>query len=98
MFGNPSYLDQRGRSFPPAPHAWQAPMVEDMLHDSKAGFTEPVVMGPGWAVLFYGRQSLGEGLRLGKTQDAVFMLSGALSWVCKHARLNTNAFSLWEGN
>ena len=53
-------------------------------------------MGPGWAVLFYGRQSLGEGLSLGKAHDTMFMLSGALSWVGKQVQLNANVLSLWE--
>ena len=47
-------------------HAWQAPVVEDMLQDGKSGLTEAVVIGPGQAILFYGRQSLGEGLSLGE--------------------------------
>ena len=49
-------------------------MVEDMLCDSKAGFTEVIVMGPGWVMLFYGRQLLGEKLSLGEVQDVVFTL------------------------
>ena len=54
-------------------------------------------MGPGWAILSYGRQSLGEGLSFGKVWDAMFMLSGAISWVGKHAQLNIKALSLCEG-
>ena len=42
-------------------------------------------MGPGQAILFYGRQSLGQGLSLGKVCNATFMLSGAISWVGKQA-------------
>ena len=53
-------------------------------------------MGPGQAILFYGRQLLGEGLSLGEIQDVVFTLSGALSWVGKQAQLNANALSLQE--
>ena len=68
-----------------------------MLWDGKSGLTEGVVTGPGWAVLFYGRQSLGEGLSFGKVHDAMFMLSGAISWVGKQAQLNANTVSLWEG-
>ena len=43
-------------------HSWMAPLVEDMLCDIRAGLTKVVVIGPGRAVLFYGRHSLGEGL------------------------------------
>ena len=45
---------------PPPPHAWTVPMVEDMFHHGRTGLTKAIVMSPGWAVLFYGRQSLGE--------------------------------------
>ena len=37
-----------------------------MVQDGKTGLTEAIVTGPGLAVLFYGQQSLGEGLSLGK--------------------------------
>ena len=40
---------------PPPSHAWMASLVEDMLHDARTSLTEAVVMGPGRAILFYGR-------------------------------------------
>ena len=49
---------------PPVPHAWMVPLVEDMLHYARTGLTEAIVMDLGRAILFYGRQSLGEGLSL----------------------------------
>ena len=49
------------------------------------------------AVLFYGRQSLGEGLSLGEAHNAMFMLSEGISQVCKQAQLNANALSLCKG-
>ena len=48
---------------PPPSHAWKAPVVEDMLQEARAGLTEAVVIGPGKAILFYGRCSMGEGLK-----------------------------------
>ena len=42
-------------------------------------------MGPGQAILYYGRQSLGEELSLGKACDTMFTLSGAISWIGKQA-------------
>ena len=51
----------------------------------------------GWVILFYGRQSLGEGLSLGEAWDSMFMLTGAINWVGKQAQLNAIAVSLWEG-
>ena len=37
---------------PPPPHAWMAPVVEDMLWEARAGLTEAVVIGPGRAIPF----------------------------------------------
>ena len=55
-------LTEETGAAPPLPHAWMAPLVEDMLHYDRIGLTETVVMGPGRAILFYGRWSMGEGL------------------------------------
>ena len=66
----------------PSPsHSWMAPLVEDMLHDVKISLTEAVVTGPGRAVLFYGRHSLGEGLTKDEARDAAFLLTRAGTWV-----------------
>ena len=46
---------------PPPSHAWTAPVVEDMLQEARAGLTEAVVIGPGRAILFYGRHFNGGG-------------------------------------
>ena len=70
---------------PPSPHVWMVPIVEDMLHHGRTGLTKVVVTGPGRAVLFYGRRSLGECLSLGEVRDADFMLTGAGTWVEKLA-------------
>ena len=64
-------------AIPPPTHSWMAPLVEDMLQDATTGLTKAVVTGPGRAVLFYGRHSMGEGLTADKTRDAAFLLTGA---------------------
>ena len=78
-------------------HAWTAPVVEDMLCHGRTGLTDAQVMGPGKAILFYGRQSWGEGLSLGKARDAKFTLTEAGSWVGKLAHLVANPLTIWEG-
>ena len=85
-----------GATWPPS-HAWTAPVVEDMLHHGRTSLTEAVVTGPGRAVLFYGRQSLREGLSLGKARDAAFTLTGTGTWVGKLAHLVADSLTLWEG-
>ena len=82
---------------PPPPHAWTAPIVEDMLQEARAGLTEAVVIGPGRAILFYGRRSMGEGLKVDKARDATFLLTDAGTWVGKSAYLTTNPMTIQEG-
>ena len=62
---------------PPPSHSWTAPPMEDMLHDARTVLTRAVVTGPGRAVLYYGRHSMGEGLTMDKARDATFLLTGA---------------------
>ena len=97
LFGNTGDPYWRWGMTPWPPHPWQAPVVEDMVQDSKSGLTEALVTGPGQAILFYGWWSLGEGLSLGKVRDASFTLSGAIWWVGKQSLLSTNPLSLGEG-
>ena len=52
--------DKLGDVLPPL-HAWMVPVVEDMLRDITARRTEAVVIGPGKAILFYGRHFHGRG-------------------------------------
>ena len=82
---------------PPPLHAWMAPVVEDMLWEVRAGLTEAVVIGPGRAILFYGRHSMGEGLKADETRDTAFLLMGAGTWVGKSAYLTTDPMTLQEG-
>ena len=89
-------LTEETGAAPPPPHAWMAPLVEDMLHYGRTGLTEAVVTGLGRAVLFYGRQSMGEGLSLGKVRDATFILTGAGTWVGKPAYLAANPLTIQE--
>ena len=82
---------------PPPSHSWTAPLVEDMLHDVRTGLTEAVVIGPGRAVLFYGRHSLGEGLTADEARDAAFLLTRGGTWVGKPAYLTADPMTIQEG-
>ena len=82
---------------PPPSHARMAPVVEDMLQEARAGLTEAVVTGPGKAILFYGRCSMGEGLKADKARDVAFLLTGAGTWVGKLAYLTAGPMTIQEG-
>ena len=88
--------DELGDVSPPS-HAWMAPVVEVMLQEARAGLTEAVVIGPGRAILFYGRHSMGEGLKVDKARDATFLLTGAGTLVGKLAYLTANPMAVQEG-
>ena len=47
-------------AIPPPTHSWMDPFAEDMLQEARTRLTKAVVTGPGRAVLFYGRHSMGE--------------------------------------
>ena len=51
---------------PPLPHAWTAPLVEDMLCYARTGLTKAIVMGPGRAILFLSEMVIGRGPESGQ--------------------------------
>ena len=57
--------------------------MEDMVLEGRVGLMEAIVTGPGWPVMVYGWQSLGEGLSLNEVGNAAFTLSGIIAWVGK---------------
>ena len=46
---------------------------------------------------FYGRHSMGEGLKADEARDATFLLTGAGTWVGKSAYLTADPMTLQEG-
>ena len=74
-----------------------APLVEDMLWEARTGPMEAVVTGPGRAILFYGRHSVGEGLKADKARDTTFLLTGAGTWVGKPPYLTADPMTIQEG-
>ena len=84
-------------AIPPPSHSWMAPLVEDMLREARSGLTKAVVIGPGRAILFYGRHSLGEGLKVDEVRDTTLLLTGAGTWVGKSAYLTTDPMTIPEG-
>ena len=90
-------LTKETGALPPLSHAWTVPLVEDMLCYARTDLTKAIVMGPGRAVLFYGRRSLGEGLSLVESRDTAFMPTGAGNWVGKPAYLAMGSLTIQEG-
>ena len=88
--------EELGAITPPS-HSWMAPLVEDMLCNARTGLTKAVVTGPGRAVLFYMRCSMGEGLTVDKARDATFLLIGAGTWVGRLAYLAMDPMTIQEG-
>ena len=90
-------LKMRWGDVPLHSHAWMAPVIEDMLQEMRAGLMEAVVIGPGRAILFYGRHSMGESLKADEARDTAFLITGAGTWVGKPAYLTADPMTLQEG-
>ena len=88
--------EELGAVLPPS-HSWMAPLMEDMLHDARTRLIEAVVIGPGRAVLFYGRHSIREGLMVDKARDTAFLLTGAGTWIGKSPYLTADPMTIQEG-
>ena len=71
-----------------------ASLLEDILCDIRICLTKAVVTGPGRAVLFYGRHSLGEGLTADEARDAAILLTRAGMWVGKLAYLAADPMTI----
>ena len=71
--------------------------MEDIVWEGRAGLVKVIVTGPGRAILFYGQQSLGEGLSLGEVRDTTVTLSGVITWVGKQAQLKAKPVNLGDG-
>ena len=76
---------------------FNGPIIKRHAWNARTGLTKAVVTGPGRAVLFYGRHWMGKGLMAAKARDAVFLLTGAGTWVGKLAYLTTNPMTIQEG-
>ena len=74
-----------------------APLVEDMLCKAGTRLTKVVVTGLSRVVLFYGRNSMGEGIMADEARDASFLLTGAGTRVEKSAYLATDPVTIQEG-
>ena len=66
-----------------------------MLHNARTRLTEVMVIGPGRAVLFYGRHSMGKSLMADRSRGAAFLLTGM--WVGKLAYLTADPMTIQEG-
>ena len=84
-------------AIPPPSHSWMVPLVEDMLRNIRTGLTQAVVTGPGRVILFYGRHSMGEGLKACGARDATFLLTGAGIWVGKSTYLTADPMTIQQG-
>ena len=69
-------------------HAWSGSLIADMFQEGlEEQNTEAVVLAPGEAILFFGRQSLKEELPLRNTRDVGFSLMGPINWASRTAHV-----------
>ena len=68
-----------------------------MLCNARTGLTKAVVTGPGRAVLFYKRCSMGESLTADEARYDAFLLTGGGTWVGKLAYLTADSMTIHKG-
>ena len=73
------------------------PLVENVLQEARDGLNKAVVIGPGRAILFYGRRSLGEGPKVDEGRDATFLLTRAGTCVGKSAYFTADPMTIPRG-
>ena len=57
-----------------------------------------MVLTPGEAMLFFGRQSLKEGIPHGKARDAAFSLAGPVIWAGRGAQVKVRVHMVEESH
>ena len=83
---------------PPPPYAWTSSLIADIFQEGlEKRITKAMVLGPGEAVLFFGRWSLKEGLPHGKARDVAFCVAGPVTWTGRQAQVKTTVNMVQEG-
>ena len=80
-----------GNQSPPS-HTWSGSLIAEMFQDGcKDWITEPVVLAPGAAILFFGRHLCKEGLPYTSAKDAGFSLTDPVNWAGRTAQVEVTA-------
>ena len=78
---------------------WINSLITDIFQESlEERITKPVVLASGEAILFFGRQSLKEGLPHGKARDVAFSVAGPVIWAGRQAHVKTTVNAVQEGH
>ena len=88
-----------GGDHPPPSHTWSGSLIADIFQDDlKEQITEAVILAPGEAILFFGRQLCKEGLPFGSARDIRFSLTGSVNWAGRLAQVEATVNTVQEGH
>ena len=88
----------RGSNQHPSSHAWSGSLIADMFQEGlEEWIIKAVVPASGEAILFFGQQSLKEGLSLGNTRDVRFSFIGPINWAIRTAQVEATVNTVQEG-
>ena len=92
-------LGERWGNHPPPSHAWSGSLIGDtFLGGLEEQITKAVVLAPGEAILFFGCQSLKEGIPLRNARNVGFSLTGPVNWVCRTVQVQVTVNTIQEGH
>ena len=84
---------------PHLPIAWTGSLIADIFQEGlEERITEAVVLAPEETILFFGRQSLKEGLPHRKARDVAFRKVGPVIWAGRQAQLKMTVNMVQEGH
>ena len=87
----------RGDWFQP-PHTWTSSLIADIFQEGlEERITKALVLAPGEAILFFGRQSLKERLPHTEARDIAFSMAGPLIWAGRQTQMKMAVDMVQEG-
>ena len=86
-----------GGNQPSPSHVWSGSLIADIFQDDlEEWITKALILAPGEAILFFGRQSCKEGLPFGNARDIRFSLTGSVNWARRLAQVGATVSTFQE--
>ena len=88
-----------GGDQPTLSHVWSKSLIAHKFQDDlKELITKAVILAPGEAILFFGRQLHKEGLPFGSARDVRFRLKGSVNWAERLPQVEATVNTVQEGH
>ena len=84
---------------PPLHHVWTGSIIADIFQEGlEERITKAMILAPEEAILFFGRQSLKEGLPHGRARGVAFYVAGPVIWAGRQAQVRITINTVQVGH